>query len=181
MENTWAGAHSWAKRPLSDGVHLHNVRSAGQQLIGDILKLLPGDQGLFKQGAPPAGQQENHGVLLRQAGHQVQRRLGAPEGVPVGDGVPPLITGAAGDFPGGVAVLGDHHAGVDSLPQAVLGGPGHLPGGLARRRQHHPAGELPPLEGALHRRVGLNGLDCPGNDNLGVGTQAHSCPLLISG
>ena len=39
---------------LADAVHLHDVRTAGQHLPGNILQLFPGNQGQFKEGTAAA-------------------------------------------------------------------------------------------------------------------------------
>ena len=42
-------------QPLADGIHLHNIRPTGKELVGNILQFLTGDKRLFKQGAAAAG------------------------------------------------------------------------------------------------------------------------------
>ena len=50
-------------QPLADGIHLHNLRPTGQELVRDRLQLLTVHQRLFKQCAAAPGQQEQHRVL----------------------------------------------------------------------------------------------------------------------
>ena len=39
---------------LADGIHFCDIRSTGQELPGDVLQLLRGDDGFFKQGRAAA-------------------------------------------------------------------------------------------------------------------------------
>ena len=52
-------------KPFPDAVYLHNIRTAGEQLSGDILQLLFGDQWKLKQSTAAAGQKKDNRVLLR--------------------------------------------------------------------------------------------------------------------
>lgn len=188
MENTRAGAHSWANlppfyggQPLADGVHLHNVRPAGQHGLGQMGELLRRDEGALKQGGAPAGHQEHHRVLRRQILHQLHGRPGAPEGVLIGDRVPPLIDGAPGDLPPAVAVLGHHHPGLQPVPQQPGGAVGHLPGRLAHGHKKDAArAEGPALQGPAHRLVGQAGRQGLLDDGLRVCMDGHHIrPLEI--
>ena len=59
-------------QPLADGVHLHDIGSAGKELIGNVLQFPPETSGIFKQGAAAAGKQKQHRVLCGQPLHQRQ-------------------------------------------------------------------------------------------------------------
>ena len=50
---------------LANGVHLHDIGTAGKQLARDLLQLCAGDQRLLKQCTAAAGQQKQHRVLCR--------------------------------------------------------------------------------------------------------------------
>ena len=57
---------------FADGIHLHNVRTAGQQLLRNILELFPGNLRLLKQRTSSAGEQEKNRILFRQSRNQFQ-------------------------------------------------------------------------------------------------------------
>ena len=166
-------------QPLADGVHLHDVRPAGQQLLGQPGQVLRRDQGPLEQGRAAAGHQKDHRVLRRQTGHQVDGRLGPPEGALVGDGVAPLPDGAVGDVPHAVAVLGHHHPGLEPVPQQVGGAAGHLPGRLARRHQIALSGaKVFLLQGPADGLVGQAGLKGLLDDGLCVLMDGHVAASL---
>ena len=150
--------------PLADGVDLHDVCAAGQQLPGDVLQLPTGDQRLLEQGAAAAGEEKQHRVRRRQIPHQRQGLPGPGEGIFIGDRMPRLPTGKIGDRAHAVAVFRHHHTCLDAAAQAVVGGLRHLPGGLSGGHQHHPAGKFLPLQGPCHRIVRLHGPDGIGHD-----------------
>ena len=50
---------------LANGVHLHDIGTAGKQLARDLLQLCAGDQRLLKQCTAAAGQQKQHRILCR--------------------------------------------------------------------------------------------------------------------
>ena len=77
-------------KPLAYRVHLHNVRPAGQQLLGKVGQLLRRDKRLFKQRRTAPGKKEKDGVLRPQPRHKVDGGLGGPEGVFVRDRMPGL-------------------------------------------------------------------------------------------
>ena len=159
--------------PLADGIDLHNVCPAGQQLRCNILELLSADLGFFKQGAAAAGQQEQHRVLPGQAGDQVDGGLGGCEGVFVGDGMPRL---PAVDLPQGalhMVVFGNDDALLNPVAQAVPGGLCHVPGSLACRNQDHPAREGSTLQRPGYRIVRLHSPDGGSNDLICVGTHCR--------
>ena len=78
------------REPLADGVDLHDVRAAAQELIGDILQFFPRHQRLFEQRTAAAGQQKQHRILCLQIRRQIQRLLGPGKGILIGNGVPRL-------------------------------------------------------------------------------------------
>ena len=168
------------RQPFADGVHLDDVCPAGQQLLGDVLQLPAGDEGLFKQGAAPARQQKEDGVRLFGSGHQVQRGLGGPEGIFVRHRVPRLIAGDAGQLPLHVAVFRHHHPGVHRA-QGLHRRPGHLPGGFAGRHQQHPPGKMPALQRTADRLVGQDGGNGGADDGIRILTQLliHTARLLF--
>ena len=146
MLYTRAGAQAWANRPPFTAERRLRMmfistmsRPAGQQLPGDVLEFIPGDQRLFKQRAASARQQEQHGVIRRQPAHQLQRLGGGGKAVAVRHRVPCLMAYHPGDFPLDMAVLGHHHPAVH-MAQRLHGGMGHLPGGFARRHWEEAAG-----------------------------------------
>lgn len=161
--------------PLADGVHLHDVRPAGQKALGDGLELLLGDQRRLEEGGAAAGEEKEDGVLRRQAVREGQRLLRGGKGVLVGDGMPRLPDEQGADGALGMAVLGDDDAAVQPPPHAVAGGAGHRPGGLAHGHQHHPAAlKGVPLQGAANRRVGLDSGDGPADNLITVVSQFHA-------
>ena len=99
-------------QPLADGVHLHDIGSAGKELIGDVLQFPAGDKRLFKQGAAAAGKQKQHRILCGQPLHQRQSFFGGCKTVVIRHGMTRLITAYAGNFALHMAVLGHHHAAV---------------------------------------------------------------------
>ncbi len=157
--------------PLADGVDLHDTGTAGQQLAGNVLQLFPGDQGLFKQGAAAAGQQEQHGILFSQVGNQVQGLLGTGEGIFIGDGMACFAAGEIGDGAHDVVILGDHNTALNTLAQTVIGGLSHLPGCLTGGYQQDSAGEFLALQGAGHGLIRQNCLDRSGYDGIRMSTQ----------
>ena len=99
-------------QPLADGIHLHDIGSAGKELICDVLQFPAGDKRLFKQGAAAAGKQKQHRVLCGQPLHQRQSFFGGCKAVVIRHGMTCLITIYTGDSAFYMAVLGHHHAAV---------------------------------------------------------------------
>ena len=146
--------------PLAQGVDLHDVCAAGQEILGQLLEIRRGDQRLFKQSRAAAGQQEEDGVLRLQPLHKIQSFLGGGKAVFVRNGMPRLAERQVGDGAFAVAVFGDDDAGVDPAAEEAGSGMSHLPCSLARGDQHHPSGaEVRPPESLCHRFVRL----CRGN------------------
>ena len=158
---------------LADGVDLHNIRSTGQKLAGDVLQHLGIHQGLFKQRAAAAGEQEQHRILPGEARNQLQRRLGAGEGVVIRHRMTGLPAVKISQRAHNVAVFGHHHAAFDPVPQAVPGCLRHLPGGFARGHQQHPSGEIHPLQSSCHRVIRLNRPDGGGHNPIGLVAHCH--------
>ena len=104
-----------------------------------------------------AGKQEQHGILFRQVRHQVQRRLGAFEGILIRHRMPGFEARKVGDGAHDMVIFRYHDAVLNPVAQAVGSGFGHLPRGLSRGDQQHPAREFLPLQGALHGGVRLDG------------------------
>ena len=53
------------RQPLADRVDLPDIRSAGKQLLRDILQFFCRDQRLLKKRAAAAGEQEQHRIFFR--------------------------------------------------------------------------------------------------------------------
>ncbi|KAF5063929.1 hypothetical protein DSECCO2_289300 [anaerobic digester metagenome] len=53
----------YTAEPLTDGVHLHNIRSAGQELPSDALQFLRVHQRGFKEGGAASGEKKENGIL----------------------------------------------------------------------------------------------------------------------
>ena len=119
----------YSAEPLTNSVHFHDIRSAGQELLCHILKFVSRDQRLFKQGAAAAGQQKDHRIVRAQIPHQLQGFFRGGKAVFVGNRVARLVTGHAGDISLHVFVLGDHHATVH-MTQGIHSGFCHLPARL---------------------------------------------------
>ena len=119
-----------AGQTLADGVHLHDVCAAGQQLGRNVLQLLCRDERLFKQCTSAAGKQEQHRVLWLQALHQLQRLLGGGKAVGVRHRVACLAAGHTGDLPFYMIVFGHDHTAVH-MPQHGNGSMCHLPCGFS--------------------------------------------------
>ena len=59
-----------SRQPLADGIDLHNIRTAGQQVFIDVIQFLRSDQRRFKQSAAAPGQKEQDRICFAQiAGH----------------------------------------------------------------------------------------------------------------
>lgn len=79
-------------QPLADGIHLHDIGSAGKELICNVLQFSAGDKRLFKQGAAAAGKQKQHRVLCGQPLYQRQSFFGGCKAVGIRYGMTCLIT-----------------------------------------------------------------------------------------
>ena len=159
------------RQPLADGVHLGDLRTAGQQLLRHILQFLAGNNRLFKQCAAAAGQEEQHRIGVREILCQVQRRLGSPEAVLIWDGVAGLIADDTGNLTHDMVIFRHHHAAGQGNGQMLHSGCRHLPGRFTGRHQKHPTGEGDVLQRPLHSGIGLHRFNGGTNDALGVGTQ----------
>ena len=126
-------------QPFAQGVDLHNVRAAGQQLPGDVIHFLRRDQGLFKQRRAAAGQQKQDCIRFLQSGRHGQGRFRGVVGVRVGHRMPGFPDRQIADGAHGVAVFGDDDAVVDPFPKDPVRGGGHLPRGLARGHKDESA------------------------------------------
>ena len=167
-------------QPLADGVHLHNVRSAGKELIGDVLQFPARDKRLFKQGAAAAGKQKQHGILFGQPLYQRQSFFGGCKAVGIRHGMARLITAYAGDFALHMAVFGHHHAAVH-VPQCLHGGVRHLPRSLARCHQQHPAASgLKVFQRTAHSLIRQHRLNAGTDDFIRIPPQCgiHNMTLL---
>ena len=167
-------------QPLADGIHLHDIGSAGKELICDVLQFPAGDKRLFKQGAAAAGKQKQHRVLCGQPLHQRQSFFGGCKAVVIRHGMARLITAYAGDFALHMAVLGHYHAAVHA-PQCLHGGMRHLPCGLAcRHQQYSTASGLKVLQRAAHGFIRQNRLNAGTDDLIRIPPQCgiHNTVLL---
>ena len=157
------------RQPLADGVHLHDVRPGGQQLLRDVPQLLRRQQRPLKEGASAAGQQEQHRVLRRQALHRGDGGLRGPEGVLIRHRMARLIAHKAGNGALPVAVLGHHHAAAEG--HTLRRRAGHLPRRLPHGHQHHFTGEFPALQRPAHCLVRQHRPNGPVRDPPGVPAQ----------
>ena len=159
---------------LAHGVHLGDLRAAGQQLAGQAGELIRGDQRLFEERGAAAGEQEQDGILFGEAGDGVNGRLRPDEGILVRDRMPCLEDADVRDVALAVVVFGDHNAAVDAAAQGVAGSLGHLPGRLAGGDQDDPAAaEMGALQRLGNRCVRHSGRQRCLNDLIGIVAKRH--------
>ena len=167
---------------LAQGVHLHNVCPAGQQILGKPGQILAGDQGTFKQGRAAARDQKDHSVLCSKILNQIHGGPGAAEGIFIRDGVTAFINRAAGNFALAVVVLGDHHAGGEAVSQHLGSALSHLPGCFSGSDQIDPTtGKFFALQGAAYGCIGQTGGQSALNDLLRIGTSGHRADSFPTG
>ena len=169
-------------KPLADGIHLHNVGPAGQQLARDVLQLCPGNERLLEQRTAAAGKQEQHCIPGGQPLHQLQRLLGGRKTVCIRHRVARLIAGHTWDLTFHMAVLGHDHAATHPA-QRFNRRMCHLPGRLARRYQKHPALPGPEIpQRAAHRLIRQNSVQAGTKDHIRIPAQCniHRLALLAA-
>ena len=167
-------------QPLADGVHLDDVRPAGQELVGDILKLLRRDQRLLEQRAPAAGEQEENRVLRLQTTGHFQDIPGAAKAPLVRHRVSRLAAYDAGDLAHNVAVFGQHDPAPEGPVQIPDGCGGHLPPGLAHGCQIEVLRQADLRQRPAHRRVRTDCVDGRSDHRLRVPPQYLVHPLHLS-
>ena len=147
-----------ARKPLADRVHLHNVRTAGKELLRNVLQLLRRQQRLFQQRRTAAGQQKQHVVPCAEVLHRVQRQRRGAEAVLIRHGMPRLTDHERVELPLGVSVFRDHHAAIDASMQDVQRCTRHLPRGFSHRDDDPPAvpAQLEPSQRFGNSRAGHN-------------------------
>ena len=139
---------------LAQGIHLHDICAAGQQLPGDIGHLIRRDERTFKQRRTAAGKEEENRILRPQAAHHLQRAGRRPVGVVIRDGMTGLIDLERADRPLTVAVFRDDGAARYLFAQCGTGCVRHLPCGLAGGNEDQPALRCMKLrQRAAHRGV----------------------------
>ena len=149
----------YRRKTLTDGVHLHDIGTAGQQLSGNILQNLTGNQGLFKQGAAATRKQEQYGIILAQIRNQIQRSLGSGERILIGNRVSSLPAIVICDGSHHMIIFGNHHTGFDPAAQTVISCLCHLPRSFTCGHQQHPSREFPALQRTGHSFIRLHRAD----------------------
>ena len=119
------------RKTLAHGVHLNDVGTAGEQLLGERVERIARNQRLFKQGRAAAGDEEQDRVVRRQAGHGADGLVGRGKRIVVGNGMPRFEDLQPRQIALAVTVLGDHDATGNAAAQLFDSGMRHLPGGLA--------------------------------------------------
>ena len=159
---------------LPEGVHLHDVRPGGKQLMREIHQLLCGDQRLFKERAPAAREEKEHRVLRRQICREAEHLLRRRERVLVRHGVSRLHAGDAREIAHHMIVFRNHNPAVDALPEHVRRRTRHLPRRLADRGEHNaPSGEPMSMQRLLHCRVRQDCRQGLLDDAVGIAAQIH--------
>ena len=170
-----------ARKPFADGVHLHDVGTAGKKLAGDVLQFCTGEQRLFKQCTSSAGEQKQHGILRCQPLHQLQCLLGGRKAVLVRHRMARFITIYAQDLALDMLVFGHDHAAVHTA-QRFHRRVCHLPCGLARCDQQHPAAlGRKGFQCAADSFVRQDGVQAGCDDGIGILSQSqiHETDLLV--
>ena len=166
---------------LAQRVDLHDVCAAAHELIGHIGQLVRRAKRLFKQGRAAAGDQQQNRILLLQRLDQCNRPCGGIKGVLVGDGMPGLPYGGAGDRPHVMPVFGDDDAFADGCAERFACRVCHLPSSFAERNQNQPAFRLvESLKRAANGGIGQNRLKRCLHDLLCVFSHIHFLTLSFS-
>ena len=145
------------RKTLADGVHLHNVRAAGQQLARDLLLLGRLDQRQLEKRGAAAGDEKENRVVRAQSGGHFEDLLRGGKGILVRDRVPGLADAQRTDGAARVLVFGDDDAAADPLAERLIGGVRHLPRRLSDGHKADAAGERGVFQRAADRRVRLHG------------------------
>ena len=165
-------------QPLADGIDLHNIRAAGEQLAGDILQLGKRHQRRLKQRRAAAGDEKQHAILLPQSARQLQRSLRGAEPGLIRHRMPGLKDLKRADGAAAMAVFGDDCAGGDARAERVPRRVRHGPRGLSDGDEHDAprAGKL--LQRALHGGVRLHGAQTCADDLVsGIAKRHKICPF----
>lgn len=164
-------------KALAEGVDFLNIRTAGEQLTGDIGHFFIGDERLFKESRAAARNEKEHGILCAQGSDQIDGGLRGAITVGVRNGMRGFKDANAGKIPRGVTVFGNDHAILDG--QAADGGASHLPGCFADGDQIDVAAERMGVERAPDGFIRLGGLQRGINDSGSSGTKIHENDSFI--
>ena len=147
------------REPLPDGVDLHDVCPAGQELAGGVLQLTERDQGLFKEGAAAAGEKKQHRVVLPEIFRQRQGGFGGQDAVFIRHGMPCLKAAQPGDGPVKMAVFADDNPLCHWHAENGQRRRGHTGRGLTGSDEKHPARKPFSQQRTAHRALRHYGVD----------------------
>ena len=155
----------YGRQPLADGIDLHDIGTASQQLLCDILQFIQRDQRLFQQGASPAGQKKHHRILRRQPLNKVKRRLRTPARAVIRDRVSALKAADMGNRSFYMPILCNNHAIRNTIPQTVRCRVCHLPCRFSCCHQNDFSGSKAiPLQRTHYGNIRQNRVNCRRND-----------------
>ena len=85
------------REALADRVDLHDIRTAGEKLRGDVLQFLARHKRAFKQSAAAAGEKKEHRIVRREGFGERERLARGGKRISVRHGVARLPADEAGD------------------------------------------------------------------------------------